>query len=146
MTTQDATSEIRRACERLIVDSAAHNDDRDWSAFAGLFAEDALVRRPNGQECRGRDEIEKSYSASPPDRRTRHICANIRVDLTGPEHARAHTTVLIFSWQAGDEADGSVPTLGPPALGTFEDDLIRSGDGWSIERRVATLLAIPPTT
>jgi len=146
MTTQDATSEARRACERIIVDSAAHNDERNWSAFASLFADDAVVRRPNGQECRGRDEIEKSYSALPPDRRTRHICANIRFDLTGPDHARANTTVLIFSWQAGDEADGSVPTLGLPALGTFEDEMIRRDGRWSIERRVATLLAVPPST
>lgn len=145
MTTEVATWVARRACERLIVESAAHNDERDWSAFAGVFAENALVRRPNGQECRGRSEIERSYSASPPDRRTRHICTNIRVDLTDPDRARAHTTVLIFSWQAGDEADGSMPTLGLPALGTFEDEMIRSGDGWRIERRVATLLAVPPS-
>jgi uncharacterized protein (TIGR02246 family) len=140
-----ATLAALRACERLIVESAAHNDERDWSAFARVFAEDALIRRPSGQECRGRDEIAESYSASPPNRRTRHVCTNIRVDLTDPEHARAHTTVLIFSWHVDDQTNGPVPMSGLPALGTFEDELVRQGDGWRIAQRVATLLAVPPS-
>lgn len=34
---------IERACERLVVDSAAYNDARDWEALARLYAIDAMI-------------------------------------------------------------------------------------------------------
>ena len=70
---------IERACERLIIDSATHNDQRDWPALAALYAEDGVVVRPNGQRLEGRAAIEAAYAAGPAERVTRHVCANLRV-------------------------------------------------------------------
>ncbi len=81
---------IERACERLIVDSATHNDQRDWPALAALYAEDGVVVRPNGQRLEGRAAIEAAYAAGPGDRVTRHVCANLRVHVDGPDVGACH--------------------------------------------------------
>ena len=67
---------IERACERLIVDSATHNDQRDWPALAALYAEDGVVVRPNGQRLEGTAVIEAAYGAGPrgnDSRKRRHL-------------------------------------------------------------------------
>lgn len=75
--TEIETLMIELACERLIIDSATHNDQRNWSALAALHTEDGVVVRPNGQRLEGA-VIEASYAAGSIERITRHLCTNVR--------------------------------------------------------------------
>ena len=132
---------IERACERLIVDSARFNDERDWSGLAGLYAETGVVVRPNGQRIEGRQAIEAAYAAGAPDRVTRHLCTNLRVDVDGADQAHATTTVLIVAGTRSDAPDatfGVVPN-DRHTVGEFADRFVRTDEGWRIAERHASL-------
>jgi len=132
---------IERACERVIVDSATLNDRREFSALAALYTTDGVVVRPSGQRLEGREAIEAAYAAGPPDRVTRHLCTNVRVEVDGSDAARATTVVLILSGQRSDAPDvtfGVVPSE-HHMVGEFADRLVRTDEGWRIAERHATM-------
>lgn len=115
-----------RACERIVLDYAAFNDAGDWDAVAALYVPDGRMSRPTAPDdfITGRDAILAAFRARPP-RTTRHICANIRVTLTGPDEARVESQILLFT--APDQA---------PLVGTYSDFCRRTTDGWRfVERR-----------
>jgi uncharacterized protein (TIGR02246 family) len=132
---------IERACLRVIVDSATFNDRKDWRALAALYTDDGVVVRPNGQRLEGRAAIEAAYAAGSPDRVTRHLCSNMRVEVDGPDAARVTTAVLIVSGSRSDDPDvafGVVPSE-RHVVGEFADRLVRTQDGWLIAERRASL-------
>ena len=71
-----------RAIERLITDYVALNDDAQWEALADSYVEDGRMSRPTAPDdfIEGRTAILDAFQARPP-RKSRHIVANIRVDL-----------------------------------------------------------------
>jgi uncharacterized protein (TIGR02246 family) len=132
---------IERACERVIIDSATFNDLREFAALAELYTPDGVVVRPNGQRLEGRAAIEAGYAKGPPERVTRHVCSNVRVEVDGPDAARATTLVLIVSGQRSDDPDvsfGVVPN-DRHMVGEFADRLVRTDEGWRIAERRASL-------
>jgi len=132
---------IERACARLVVDSATCNDHREWAKLAALYTPDGVVVRPNGQRLEGRAAIEAAYAAGPPERVTRHLCANVTVDVDGPDDAHATTMVLIVSGTRSDDPEvrfGIVPSE-RHLLGEFADRFERTDDGWRIAERRASL-------
>jgi hypothetical protein len=132
-------SAVHDACERLVLESAFRNDVRDWAGLAALYTVDARLTRPSGEEILGRAAIEESYRTGSPDRRTRHVCTNIRVDHDGGSSARSLTTVLLFAWSADSDRAG-LPTAAP-ILGEFEDRLELVDGRWYLAERTARLLA-----
>ena len=132
MNTADVTH-VERLCERLIVDSARYNDLREWAALAALYTPTGVVVRPNGQRLEGRKAIEAAYAAGSPDRATRHLCTNVRVDVDGPDAAHATTTVLIVAGTRSDDPDVTF------RVGEFADRFERTDEGWRIAERRATL-------
>ena len=144
MNDETAALIAERACERLVLDSAAHNDDRDWEALSALYTPDARLVRPSGQMVNGNEAIEASYRAGPVERRTRHVCTNIRVTLDNPDAASATTLVLIYSWtEPTIESSNEPAVIGSPALGEFADTFVRGSDGWRISARTARILGKP---
>lgn len=132
---------IERACERMIVDSARCNDLREWAALAALYTPTGVVVRPNGQRLEGRGAIEAAYAAGSPDRVTRHLCTNVRVDVDGPDAAHATTAVLIVAGTRSDDPDvmfGIVPNE-HHTVGEFADRFERTDEGWRIAERRASL-------
>ncbi len=144
MSDQRDDDAARRACERLVIDSAAHNDAGDWQALGLVYADDGELVRPSGQTVSGRSAIIEAYQAGPADRLTRHACTNIAIDITGPDTATGRTVVLLFvaDPQPDGEAGRSRTTVGP-AVGEFADDFRLTDDGWRIARRVATIVMRP---
>lgn len=115
-----------RACERLILDYAALNDAGDWDAVAALYIDAGRMSRPIAPDdfIEGRDAILAAFRARPP-RKTRHICANIRVTLDGTNAAQATSQILLFT-----AADTS------PLVGSYSDRFIHNAEGWRfVERR-----------
>jgi ketosteroid isomerase-like protein len=113
-----------RAIERLIIDYAAHNDAGDWDAVAAFYIPEGRMSRPTAPDdfIEGRDAILAAFK-SRPARTTRHICANIRVDVSG-DTATATSQILLFT---GHDV---------PKVGSYHDKLTRTADGWRfVERR-----------
>lgn len=81
-------------------------DSRDWALLGSAFAEDAVMVMP-GAEVRGRDAIvDRLRGMLPPEFITRHIIANPRVEYTGPNTARVHSTIYYAHEGSGFEATG----------------------------------------
>ena len=124
---------IERACERVVIDSARCNDERRWAQLANLYTPTGVVVRPNGQRLEGREAIEAAYAAGSPDRVTRHLCTNLRVEVDGPDAAHATTTVLIVAGTRSGDSDTTY------RVGEFADRFERTAEGWKIAERRASL-------
>jgi uncharacterized protein (TIGR02246 family) len=120
--------EDERAIERLILDYAAANDAGDWEAVAGTFTENGRMSRPVAPDdfTEGRDAILAAFKARPP-RKTRHIIANIRVNVDG-DSAKAESQILLFTG----------PDMAP-LVGSFHDTLVRTSEGWRFAARRGSL-------
>jgi ketosteroid isomerase-like protein len=116
-----------RAIERLIIDYGAHNDAGDWDAVVALFAPDGRMSRPTAPDdfIEGRDAILAAFK-SRPARATRHICANIRVDIDS-DSTSATSQILLFT---GHEA---------PKVGSYHDKFVRTADGWRFTERLGSM-------
>ena len=123
-----ATLLAERAIERLIVDYAALNDAGDWDAVAALYLPDGRMSRPTAPDVfiTGREAILAAFRARPP-RASRHIVANIRVNLAG-DSAQATSQILLFN------AAGAAPLVG-----TYRDRLVLTADGWRFAERAGSL-------
>ncbi len=134
-----ATVLIDAACRRIVVATARCNDAKQWDELGDLYTVDATLQRPNGQVLTGRAEIVDSYRSGPPERRTRHVCSNIDIEVLDAGSAVGVTSVLVYSWHDGD-GDG-LPLATGPVIGDFRDRFTLTADGWSIAARTASLAA-----
>jgi ketosteroid isomerase-like protein len=118
-----------RACERLILDYAALNDAGDWQHVAALYTENGRMSRPTAPDSfvEGRDAILAAFLARPA-RTTRHICANIRVTVTGDASAFATSQILLFTG-AGQA----------PLVGSYADAFVLTPAGWRFTERRGSL-------
>lgn len=136
------TEEQRRAIEadvtRLIHEYVWANDAQDWERCAALYTEDAVFRRPSGGDpVVGREAILASFTARPP-RAQRHVMANTLVDVVSDTEARAKSVIVLYM---GDAAEEGLPVQDPksPLIGTFEDRVVLTGDGWRFAERTGGL-------
>jgi len=90
-----------------------------------LFTEDGTVTRPSGIRLKGRGAILQAYQETPVDRVTRHICTNIRIHVESADLARGLTYATVYS------------KTGNPRVGEFEDEFVRTPEGWRIATRSA---------
>ncbi|MEO5597167.1 MAG: nuclear transport factor 2 family protein [Novosphingobium sp.] len=117
-----------RAIERMIIDYAALNDTGDWDAVAALYVPEGRMSRPTAPDLfvEGRAAILAAFRARPP-RATRHIVANVRIELEGAT-ARASSQILLFT-AAGQ----------PPLVGTYQDRLALADGVWRFTERRGSL-------
>jgi uncharacterized protein (TIGR02246 family) len=120
------------AIARVVTRYALLNDESDFDAVAALFTEDGVLTRPSGgAPIRGRSAILSAFKARPP-RTSRHVIANIVVDVASDAEARCRSTILLYTAPAGDlPARAASPAL----LGGFEDRLVKRNDGWLFAER-----------
>jgi ketosteroid isomerase-like protein len=130
---------IERACTRLVLDSFGHNDRRDFTAFAALFADDGELHRPSGAPLVGPAAIQAAYEARPATRMTRHVCTNVRVTVTSPATATGLTYVVLFGGTSTDAPDGHFGIKADARLlmGEVDDTFVLTPAGWRIRRRRA---------
>lgn len=123
---------IEADCARLINLYANLNDAREWAAVAALYAEDGLMTRPTAPDTPivGRAAILAAFLARPA-RITRHICANIVIDVESATRARGESAMLLFSAGAA------------PLVGSFRDIFVLTGEGWRFAERRGSLAFAP---
>jgi uncharacterized protein (TIGR02246 family) len=118
-----------REIERLITEYAARNDASDWPGVAALYTDDGRMSRPTAPDdfIEGREAILAAFK-SRPARTTRHICANIRVTLTGDKSASAISQIMLFT--GANQA---------PMVGSYHDKLTLTTTGWRFTERRGSL-------
>ncbi len=114
--------------EKTIIRYAALNDAGDWEAVAALYAPDGRMSRPTAPDTftEGREAILAAFKARPP-RKSRHVVANVLVDISG-DTATATSQILLFN--AAEQA---------PMVGTYADKLVRTPQGWRFTERRGSL-------
>jgi ketosteroid isomerase-like protein len=119
----------QRECERLILDYAACNDASDWDAVAAMYVPHGRMSRPVAPDdfVEGRGAILAAFKARPA-RTTRHICANIRVNVENETRATATSQIMLFT--------GAEQT---PLVGSYADVLTNDGNGWRFAERRGSL-------
>lgn len=126
------------ACRELIVSAADAVDRQDYDALVQLFTDDATLVRPGGHALRGRAEIFQSYTAKDPNRLTYHLVCNHHVKVLANDTAQSRCKVLLY---VTDKTSAMTPQ-GRLAdrkhqIGTLEDELLLTPEGWKIHRRTA---------
>jgi ketosteroid isomerase-like protein len=136
----------KAAIAELIARYAILNDAADWDAVAALYTEDGRMSRPVApdQFIVGRDAILAGFRGRP-RRASRHIVANILVDLEDENRARATSQILLFT--GTHKESGALPMLSAsaPLIGTFDDQLLKTAVGWRFAVRRGKLDFQPPT-
>ena len=83
----------------------------------------------------GRAAILAAFRARP-RRASRHIVANVLVTLEGETRARASSQILLFTGSAAENGGPPIQSTAPPLIGSYNDTLVKTTDGWRfIERR-----------
>jgi SnoaL-like domain len=134
--------ELRAKIEiaELIARYATLNDTGDWQAVADLYTESGRMSRPTAPDefLLGRAAILASFQARP-RRATRHIVANVLVDLQDETHASAASQVLLYIGTLATDGGLPLPPAAPPLIGSFHDRLEKTGVGWRFTERRGSL-------
>jgi hypothetical protein len=133
---------IERACERLVVDFAYFSDRQDYESLAGLFTPNGTMVRPTGDTLIGRAAIIQSYQSRPATRISRHVCTNIRITVESPNRAHGLTYAIVYSANANQPPEAHFGVKADPRqlIGEFEDEFVRTEEGWRIASRRARFL------
>lgn len=125
----DARRAIEADCTRLVNLYANLNDAADWAGVAALYAVDGLMTRPTAPDSPivGREAILTALTARPP-RTTRHVSANIVVEVENADRARGESAMLLFTGP------------GNPLVGGYLDRFVRTPAGWRFAERNGLLL------
>ncbi len=126
--------EDRAAIERLLLEYGRTLDNRDFAAYAALFAADGQWKGAQGT-YKGPKEIQATMqkiftdaAADIPRGRNFHVMSNFIIDVQG-DRATARSNFIFY------KLDGSKPVA--EVAGRYEDVLIRVGAAWKFQQRTA---------
>ncbi|HXY93327.1 MAG TPA: nuclear transport factor 2 family protein [Acidimicrobiia bacterium] len=127
--------EARQDVADVLVRYATGVDRRDWALFRTCFTDDCEADYGDIGVWRGVDEItdwmEQSHAACG---HTLHRITNQAVWPSGDGvGARSYVDAIIMN---GDNVTGV------RAVGYYDDELVRTGDGWKIARRHFTMVLL----
>ncbi len=129
-----------QACTRLILTYASLLDAYQWDDVAALYVPEGRMSRPTAPDdfLVGREAILASFKARPP-RISRHICSNIIVTPESDSRALAVSQILLFTGSAAPDGGVPVQSASPPMVGTYQDVMVKTADGWRFESRRGSL-------
>lgn len=131
---------IVQNCSQLIAQFALANDARDADALTEMFVENGVFIRPTkpDQPYAGREVIREAFRAKPANLVTRHVVANIVVDVLNTTEARAQSYLLLYTAPATET--GLPKADAKQLLGAFDDRMVRDSDGvWKFRERRGSL-------
>lgn len=125
--------EVRHDVEDVLVRYATAIDRRDWDLFRTCFTDDCDADYGVIGRWHGVDEITEWMRAThEPCGHTLHRITNVSVAASGPGVvSRSYVDALVLA--AGNQS-------GTRAAGYYDDDLVRTDDGWRIARRRFTMV------
>jgi len=127
--------EDERAIERLLVEYGRDVDNRDFAAFAALFADNGEWQGAQGSYKGAKDiqaAMEKMFNdPSIPKGQNFHVMSNFSIEVQG-ERATANSRFIFYKMEGGKPQ--------PEVAGRYEDTFIRVGGVWKFLQRKA----LPP--
>jgi uncharacterized protein (TIGR02246 family) len=136
---------MERECERLTYRYCEAVDVGQASRLADVFAEDGTF--DNGDlHLVGREQIRRVFAERELVRelRTRHVCTNVHVEVTGPTTATGVVYVTLYRRRGPEDWSVPVDDTRPAVVGSYHDAYVRTGDGWRIAaRQLNTAFADP---
>lgn len=130
---EDERLTIEHHCIRLVHLAAHHVDFVRADQFAALFTADGRLTIA-GTTSEGTDNIRARIAARPADQISRHVCANIVVDVLSPDEATGTSYVCLYRGR-GTTPLSALPMEMPLLVGHFVDRFVRTPDGWRIANR-----------
>jgi uncharacterized protein (TIGR02246 family) len=106
-------------------------DGGDPEEYAATFTEDGVMEVAGGPSTRGRHDLAEMCRRVP--RGIMHVTVDATVEVDG-DSAKQHVALVVIARAARRE---DKPTL--MSTGRYEDDLVRTPDGWRFARRFCTL-------
>ncbi len=131
---------IEQACTRLILRYAALLDASQWDEVAALYIPEGRMSRPTAPDdfIVGREAILASFKARSP-RISRHICSNIFVTVESETRASALSQILLYTGTAATDGGAPIQSAAPPMVGTYQDIMDKTADGWRFDSRRGSL-------
>jgi ketosteroid isomerase-like protein len=119
---RDITQVLKEYCRAL--------DTMDLTIFDHIFTDDCEVEFGPDERLnsRGRDAVRSSLERLWRWARTSHHLSNVQICFDRPDSASSVSYVL--AWH--ERPDGTSATI----YGQYHDDLVRTGEGWRISKRV----------
>lgn len=125
---------IEEACKRAMVGYCVHADHNDAEAFANVFAEDGAWVQGGGEEVRGRAALAQYIRNKSAKGLTRHFMTNMLVDVI--DENRAKGVAYVMAIRDKDFEGKGLGKLQPPnGVSEYQDEFVRTKDGWRISRR-----------
>lgn len=126
--------DIRAECTALSIAYARCVDFRDYEAFVDLFSADGELDA--GVELKGKEAIRNAMSRRPDELKSRHVLSNIFIDVQDADHARGISYLTLYR-HIGPESltAGPIEFDGPAAVGHYEDQFVRTAEGFRFKRR-----------
>jgi uncharacterized protein (TIGR02246 family) len=106
-------------------------DDGDPDGYADTFTEDGVMEVAGGPSTSGRNDLAEMCRKIPWG--VMHVTVDATVDVDG-DSAKQHVALVVIR-RAGRPQDKPQIT----STGRYEDDLVRTPDGWRFARRRCTL-------
>ena len=106
-------------------------DDGDPEGFAATFTEDGFMEVVGGPTTTGRHDLAEMCRRVPWG--IMHVTVDATVEVEG-DSAKQHVALVVVGRAA---KPGDKPKL--MSTGRYEDDLVRTADGWLFARRSCTL-------
>ncbi|MFF4584243.1 nuclear transport factor 2 family protein [Streptomyces sp. NPDC001388] len=131
-----------RACQRLLLDLVRRLDLGEPGSVAELFTEDGTWTWPEGERLvKGRAALRAHFGSRPADRHARRLMADVHVQVTSPDTARATSYFTTYRVDAS-----AARASAPVGIGHYEDTLRRTPDGsWLLAARTLRLPCDRPT-
>jgi 3-phenylpropionate/cinnamic acid dioxygenase small subunit len=124
----------------VLIRYASGIDRRDWALFRTCFTDDCDVDYGDIGSWSSVDEITEWMTAvHEPCGHTMHRMTNIAIEAEGEGRARASSYVDAVLMN-GDN------TSGMRAVGFYDDELVRTDEGWRIARRRYTMVHVAPVS
>lgn len=126
---------LRHDVEDVLIRYATGIDRRDWALFRTCFTDDCDIDYPGIGSWRSADEItEWMREVHEPCGHTLHRITNVAVTPTvSGASASAYVDALVMF---ADNENGT------RAFGYYDDDFVRTDDGWKIARRRFTTVFV----
>ncbi len=136
--TEDQEAAIERACAKLAIAFTNHVDNRRADAAAEVFAVDGEFER-RGETLAGREAIRATLKARPATMLSRHLCANLAIDVIDENNAKGVVSFAVYMHNFAEGEEGAAPLRDAEAIGEYHDVYVRTSEGWRIKRRNTTV-------
>ena len=122
--------EDRIAIQQLVDEYAWLLDHQRWHDVAGLCTDDAVLFI-RGREIVGKPGLKEwaDRRAERANRRTQHQMTLMRLEPQGPDEVNGTAALVLHVAKTG--GGGTYVDL----VGEYEDEYVRTPDGWKIRRR-----------